>query len=282
MSQNPAHRAPIRRPQPQARIPTLGRTCLLLRRERGLTFAKAYARHGVSRSYLTEIEQDTRLPSLETLERMIDGYEADLLTARHLRELRAPAEDLPPTDYLRQCVTGNPAAIDHLRDLDGHGVLAVYLDPLWNMLACNDSFRTATAGLSEIELIHTWLFSPPAQDFFLDWPSEATHAVASSKPILGRYRESEQARRFMQILGQNPEFVRFWTGSIRIAYGRNAGDLLHLLDPVTGEPMSYSLSISNLTQSEHVLLVTAIRKPYSGPPLRHRPSISRHASATRR
>ncbi|MFI2477834.1 helix-turn-helix domain-containing protein [Nocardia xishanensis] len=283
MSQNPAHRAPTRRPQPQARIPTLGRTCQLLRNERKLTFAKAYARHGISRSYLTEIEKDTRPPSLETLERMIDGYDADLLLARHLRELRAPAEGLPSTDYLRQCVRENPAAIDHLRDLDGHGVLAAYLDPLWNMLACNDGFRTATPGLNESELlIPAWLFSPPAKAFFLDWTSEATHSVASHKTILGRYRDSEQARHFMQILGPNPEFVRLWTASIRVAYGRNASDLLHLLDPTTGEPASYSLSISNVTQSEHVLLVTAIRKPYSGPPLRHPPSSSRHASATRR
>ncbi|MFF0532922.1 helix-turn-helix domain-containing protein [Nocardia amikacinitolerans] len=282
MSQNPAHRAPIRRPQPQARIPTLGRTCRLLRRERRLTYAQAYAIHGVSRSYLSDVEKDTRPPSLDILERMIEGYDADPLMARHLRELRAPAEDLPPTDYLRQCVRENPAAIDHLRDLDDRGVLAAYLDPLWNMLACNNAFRTATPGLSETELIPAWLFSPPAREYFLDWPSEANHAVASSKPILGRYRDSEQARHFMQILGHNPDFARLWTASIRVAYGRNAADLLHLIDPATGEPVSYSLSISNLTQSEHVLLVTAIRKPYSGPPLHHSPSISRHASATRR
>ncbi|MEV0027932.1 helix-turn-helix domain-containing protein [Nocardia sp. NPDC050793] len=282
MSQNPAHRAPIRRPQPQAKIPTLGRTCRLLRRERKLTFAKAYALHGVSRSYLSDVEKDTRPPSLDILERMIEGYDPDPLMARHLRELRAPAEDLPPTDYLRQCVRENTAAIDHLRDLDDRGVLAAYLDPLWNMLACNSTFRTATPGLGDTVLLPAWLFSPSARDFFLDWSSEATHTVASHKAILGRYRDSEQARHFMQILGQNPEFVRYWTASIRVAYGRNASDLLHLLDPTTGEPASYSLSISNLTQSEHVLLVTAIRKPYSGPALRHPPTISRHARATRR
>ncbi|WP_067837242.1 helix-turn-helix domain-containing protein [Nocardia lijiangensis] len=282
MSQNPAHRSPIRRPQPQARIPTLGHTCRLLRRERKLTFAKAYDLHNLSRSYLSDIEKDLRPPSLEALERMIDGYDVDPLMARHLRELRAPAEALPPTDYLRQCVRESTAAIDHLRDLDNHGVPAAYLDPLWNMLACNDSFRAATPGLGETELIPAWVFEPPARDFFLDWPSEARQGVASHKTILGRYRDSEQAQHFMQILGQNPEFVRFWTASIRVAYGRNAGDLLHLLDPTTDEPVSYSLSISNVTQSEHVLLVTAIRKPYSGPPLRHRPSISRHASATHR
>ncbi|MGV9822931.1 MmyB family transcriptional regulator [Nocardia xishanensis] len=282
MSQNPAHRAPIRRPQPQARIPTLGRTCLLLRRERKLTFAKAYARHGVSRSYLTEIEQDTRLPSLETLERMIDGYDADPLMARHLRELRAPAEDLPPTDYLRQCVRERTSAVVHLRDLDDRGVLAAYIDPLWNMLACNESFQAAVPGLTETQQIHTWLFSPPARNYFLDWPSEATHAVASSKTVLGRYRATEQAQHFMQILKQNPEFADLWTSSNRVAYGRNTGDLVHVHDPATGNPVSYSLSISTVTQTEYVLLVTAIRKPYSGPALRHPASNSRHASATRR
>ncbi|WP_435592780.1 hypothetical protein [Nocardia sp. bgisy118] len=155
--------------------------------------------------------------------------------------------------------------------------------PVWNLLACNDSFGAATAVLSESEqLVPAWLFSPRGKTLFLDWLGEATHTVASHKTILGRYRDSEQARHFMQILGQNPEFVRLWTSSIRVAYGRNTSDLLHLLDPATDEPASYSLSISNVTQTEHVLLVTVIRKPYSGPPLQHPLPSSRHASTTRR
>ncbi|WP_068056404.1 helix-turn-helix domain-containing protein [Nocardia xishanensis] len=265
MSQNPAHRSPItRRRRPHARIPTFGSICRLIREDLGLSLVKAYTRHGIAKSTLADIENGF-LPTLETVDRIIAGYEVDPLMARHLRELLAPAEDLPPTDNLRQCVRERTAAVVHLRDLDDRGVLAAYIDPLWNMLACNESFRAAVPGLTENEQIHTWLFSPPARNYFLDWPSEATHAVASSKTILGRYRDSTQAQDFMQILGQNPEFVDFWTASIRVAYGRNTGDLVHVRDPATGEPVSYSLSISNVTQTEHVLLVTAIRKPYSGP-----------------
>ncbi|MFF0528716.1 helix-turn-helix domain-containing protein [Nocardia amikacinitolerans] len=281
MSQNPARRSPtIRRPRPQVAIPTFGSTCRLIREDLGLSLTRAHPRLGVARSTLTDVENGF-LPTLETVDRIIAGYELDPLMTRHLRELLAPAEDLPPTDYLRQCVREKTAAIDHLRDLDERGVLAAYLDPFWNMLACNDSFRAAAPRLTETELIPEWLFSPSANTVFLDWHSEATHTVASHKTILGRYRDSEQAQHFIQTMGQKPEFVDLWTSSIRIAYGRNTSDLLHLRDP-TGEPVSYSLSISNVTQTEHVLLVTAIRKPYSGPASHQSATASRHASATRR
>ncbi|WP_435592123.1 helix-turn-helix domain-containing protein [Nocardia sp. bgisy118] len=281
MSQNPARRSPrIRRLRSQVAIPTFGSTCRLIREDLGLSLTRASPQLDIARSTLTDVENGF-LPTLDTVNQIIAGYKVDPLMARHLRELLAPAEDLPSTDYLRQCVREKTAAVDHLCDLDERGVLAAYLDPLWNLLACNDSFRAAVPGQHETDLIPAWLFSPPARNYFLDWPGEATHTVASHKTILGRYRDSEQAQRFVQILGQIPEFVDLWTSSIRIAYGRNTADLLHMRDRATGDPASYSLSISNVTQTEHVLLVTAIRKPYSGPALHHPVTSSRHADATR-
>ncbi|MET8778987.1 helix-turn-helix domain-containing protein [Nocardia sp. NPDC004654] len=281
MGQNPTRRSPIiRRPRPLVAIPTFGSTCRLIREDRKLSLTNAFPRLGISRSRLQQIEEG-RPPTLQTVDRIIAGYEVDPLMARHLRELRAPADELPPTDYLRQCVREKTDAIAHLRDLDERGVLAAYLDPFWNLLACNESFRAAVPGLTETGLIAAWLFSPAARDVFLDWPSEATHAVASSKPILGRYRDSAQALHFIQVLGHIPEFVDLWISSLRVAYGRDTADLLHLRDPASGDPVSYSLSISNVTQTEHVLLVTAIRKPYSGPAIHHPLTGSRHAEATR-
>jgi hypothetical protein len=40
---------------------------------------------------------------------------------------------------------------------------------------------------------------------------------------------------------------------------------MHGRDPVTHELASYRLSIADVTQSQNILLITAIRKPYSGP-----------------
>ncbi|MFI9410051.1 MmyB family transcriptional regulator [Nocardia gamkensis] len=252
--------------KPLPRIPTLGSTCLLIREDLGLSRNGAQQRHGISPSHLFNIEHDRYVPTFETLEKIISGYRLDAMMARHLRELRAPAEHLAPVDKLRECVNANDALIEHLQDLERREVLAAYVDPVWNVLACNDSFRAALPGLDKTDCIPTWLFSPHARPVFPQNPTEAAHSVATLKAVLGRYRDSEQAHDLMRQLRPHKEFQRLWTSSIRVAYGRETNELLHMRDPETGELASYRLSVADVSQSQDVLLLTAIRKPYAGPP----------------
>ncbi|WP_067473403.1 MmyB family transcriptional regulator [Nocardia amamiensis] len=266
MTQNPAHRSSGNaRGGRLPRIPTLGSTCRLIREDLGLSRFGAQQRHGISPSYLFDIEKDDYTPSFETLEKIISGYGLNPMQARHLRELRTPAEELAPADNLRQCVNDNTDLISHLHDLEQREVLAAYLDPLWNALASNDSFQATTPGLQETDCIPTWLFSPAAKSVFVQWPHESAHSVATLKATLGRYRDSEQAKDLMRQLRPVKEFRRQWSASIDVAYGRDTNDLLHLRDPATDELSSYRLSVADVTQTQNVLLLTAIRKPYSGP-----------------
>ncbi len=267
MTRNPAHRSNNARPRPQLSIPTLGTTLRLIRDDLGLSRFTARDRHGISASYLFEIETDRYVPKLETLETIIDGYKVDSLLGRHLRELRAPAEDLAPTDKLRHCVTGNVDWISHLDDLERRGVFAAYVDPMWNILACNNLFRSALPSIEKTDSIPTWIFSPVAQKVFVDWNREAAHSVAYNKAILGIYRNSQQARDLIRQLGPNKECRRLWAASLAVNYGRDTDDLLHHRDITTGELRSYRISIAPQTEALDVYLVTAIGKPYSGPPV---------------
>ncbi|WP_040701525.1 MmyB family transcriptional regulator [Nocardia vinacea] len=135
------------------------------------------------------------------------------------------------------------------------------------MLACNDSFRAAAPGLEETDCIPVWMFSAAPQAVHVRWPHESAYSVATLKAVLGRYRDSEQAHDVMRQLRPIKEFRRQWFSSIEVSYGRDTSDLLHVRDPATGEPASYRLSVADINQTQNVLLLTAIRKPYSGPPI---------------
>ncbi|WP_433620901.1 helix-turn-helix domain-containing protein [Nocardia sp. CA-120079] len=263
---SPTHRSNNSRLKPQPSIPTLGTTLRLIREDLGLARSTARDRHGISDSYLFEIETDRYVPKLETLEAIIAGYKVDSLLARHLHELRAPAEDLAPVHKLRQSVAANLDWISHLDDLERRGVFAAYVDPIWNVLACNDLFHTALPGIEKTDSIPTWIFSPIAQQVFVDWNREAAHSVAYNKAILGIYRDSQQARDLIRQLGPNKQCRRLWAASLSVTYGRDTDHLLHHRDVTTGELRSYRISIAPHTEALDVYLVTAIGKPYSGPP----------------
>ncbi len=263
LSRRPAHRQPSRSAQPS--IPTLSTTCWMIRNHLGLSRVGSYERTRVSASYLSQIESGERVPSLETLDKLIRGYRLDAAQARHLLELRAPAEDLAPAENLRRLVQENGGLMTHIHALEERGVLGAYMDPMWNVLACNDSFRSALPGLDYSESVPVWMFSPAARETVVDWDREAAHSVATTKAVLGRYRTSEQARDLMRRLRPNSTFARLWSSSISISYGRNTGDQLHWRDTYTGELISYSLTMSEISQTGDVLLVTALPVPYCGP-----------------
>ncbi|MET7770476.1 helix-turn-helix domain-containing protein [Nocardia sp. NPDC005366] len=267
MGQKPRSRSStIRAQQLDAHMPTLATTCRQIREQLGLSRTRAYDRHHVSNSYLAEIETGGSIPSFDILEQMIEGYRVGPLMARHILELRTAAVGIEPTAMLRRTVTTDPTLRFHLQDLERRGVHAALIDPMWNVLVSNESFRAVTPGLEDIVSIPEWMFSAHARELFLHWPSQAAHAAASIRALLGRYRDSEQARILLRNLSRNEDFMTYWTSGITVAYGRDISDLMHANDPITGEPASFSLTISNATQAETVHLITLIRRPLSGPP----------------
>ncbi|WP_327096109.1 helix-turn-helix domain-containing protein [Nocardia vinacea] len=266
MSQNPAHRAHDHtRGGSLPHIPTLGSTCFHIRNELGLSRAVAQQRHGISTSYLADIETDRTTPKPETLEKLIAGYELDPMRTKYLRELRSPAEQLPTADSLRRCVHDNVGLMTYLRYLDRRDLFAAYVDPLWNILASTDGFRSWLTGIGEDGNVRAWLFTPHAREVLTDWRYEAKRTVAVVKAALALYRDSEQARDLIRQLRPNRDVQRLWNSSTYVAYGRHVNDLLHRRDPDTHDLASYRISIADLTQNQHVQLVTAIRQPYSGP-----------------
>jgi len=247
------------------RIPTLGNSLRTIREDHlRLSRSAAQQRHSVSPSYLFEIEADREKPTLETLDKIIAGYDLSPMLERHLRELRVAPEHLAPTEKLLTRCT-NHAALEHLTDLGRRDTLAAYFDPFSNVLASNNAFRSRLPGLDKTDSVPSWLFSPVARTAVIDWEHEAAHAIASLKAILGRYRDAEQAHDLIHRLRPNNDFQRFWSAGTDVAYGRDTSDLLHWRNPTTGEPESYLLTFSNVDHTQNVQLVTAIRKTYSGP-----------------
>ncbi|MGY1943941.1 helix-turn-helix transcriptional regulator [Nocardia asiatica] len=244
------------------RVPTLGNTVRRIRDERGYTRDYAAAMLRISRSYLTDIERGRRNPSPELLELIIAGYRLDSALARHVRELGVAALDLEPTAVLARSVTANDLLIAHLRDLNARGDLAAYIDPIWNVLACNDLFREATPGLERTGSVPVWMFSDNTKPILTDRPFELDYAAASIRAMTGRYRHTEQVRVVFRHLGPNIEFRKSWSDHVRAAYGRDPSALMHTIHPVTGQPVAYSLTISN--QSESVLLLILSPKPSPG------------------
>ncbi|WP_083898092.1 MmyB family transcriptional regulator [Nocardia vinacea] len=266
MSRNPAHRAHGHtRRGSLPHIPTLGSACLDIRNELGLSRAVAQQRHGISTSYLSDIEADRTTPKPETLEKIINGYDLDPPRTRHLRELCAPPEHLPTAERLRRYVHDDVGLMTYLRDLEKRDLFAAYVDPLWNILASTDGFRSWLAGIGEDGNVRAWVFTRHARAVLTDWRYEAMRTVAVVRAVLGAYRDSEQARDLMRHLRPSRDFQRLWKSSTQVAYGRHVNDLLHRRDPGTGELASYRISIADQTQNQHVQLVTAIRQPYSGP-----------------
>ncbi|MEU7765072.1 helix-turn-helix transcriptional regulator [Nocardia sp. NPDC049190] len=237
-----------------------------MREDLGLSRAEARDRTGLSEGYLFEIERGKHVPSLEALEKLITGYSLNLMQGRHLRELRAPTQDLLPTAQLRESLITNDVLMSYLQALEKRGVLGAYTDPVWNVLASNDSFRAALPSLEEHgESIPAWLFSPTAKPIVIEWEREAAHAAAILKAIFGRYRASEQVRNLMRRLRPNHDAEQLWGSSTNVAYGRDASDPLHWRNPSSGQPNSYVMTVSGVNQNQDALLVTALRRPYCGP-----------------
>ncbi|SUE28909.1 DNA-binding protein [Nocardia farcinica] len=215
MSRYPVHRSS--RNHRRARlpsIPTLGTSLRTIRDDHlRLSRSAAQQRHGVSQSYLFDLEADKEMPTLETLDRIITGYDLSPTLRRHLHELRAGPEYLAPIDKLLTLDPHRAALLEHLDALEARDILAAYIDPIANVLACNNAFASRLPGINEIRCVPMWIFSPVARPIIIDWEYEAAHAVATLKPVLGRYRESEQAHELIHHLRPHKDFQRIGTAA---------------------------------------------------------------------
>ncbi|MFQ6226305.1 helix-turn-helix domain-containing protein [Nocardia sp. NPDC002869] len=248
-------------PAPKARIPDLPSTLLTIREHLGLTRADAHERHRVSSSYLSQIEDGKRTPSLDLLEQIIAGYELSCAQAQYLRELRAPARRLSPISHLRRFIARTPQLVQHLDKLEQHGVPATFIDPLKQVLAANNALRTALPGMFDIGCIPEWMFSATGRAAVLNWPAEALYTVASLRPGLARYRDSPRARALLADLAKDPTFNEIWHNNIDIIYGRDTSNPLQCHHPDTDNHYSLTLAISPVTQTQEILLATAVPGP---------------------
>ncbi|NEW27066.1 MmyB family transcriptional regulator [Nocardia cyriacigeorgica] len=237
-----------------------------MREELGLSRSRAYIRHGVSASYLSAIESDAVVPRIEMVEAIISGYRLGPLNARYLRDLHAPPRPLEPLDVLRSHVASNAGLVAQLNELEQRGTPAVLVDPFWNTLASNDAFLRMLPGIDEFGSITSWLSGPDARRVLIDWNREVAHSIASTKSVLARYRDSQQAHDLIREFQHNSVFSHAWQSHTDIGYGRDSTDLMHCLSP-TGEPISYRVAIAEPGQAPDVQLLMALPRPYTGPEL---------------
>jgi transcriptional regulator with XRE-family HTH domain len=172
---------------PRARIPALGDTVWSFRRNLEISRATAYRRHGISPSYLAQIEKGERVPSTEMVDQLVMGYDLNRAQAQYLHDLRAPSLCLEPTSHSRRRIFENKQLVQHLEELERRGVLAAYIDPLKQILATNHIFRSGLPGLHEAGSIPLWMFGNAGQETVIDWPGETNRTVASLRPALARY-----------------------------------------------------------------------------------------------
>ncbi|MFI9508574.1 helix-turn-helix domain-containing protein [Nocardia sp. NPDC052566] len=248
-------------------MPDLHRCCRDFREGLHKSRAQAYRATGVGQSYIKQIEDGTRTPSVETLDKLIAGYALTPAQAQFLRELRMPSIALPPLEQMRHAVRNDATFLARLREHQHEAKPAAYIDPLWNVLAANDAFFRALPGVERSVSVLAWLFTPAAKQVLVEWDSEASQAIAIIKAILGRHRNTAQARELMRHLGPNLDVRRIWLDSIEISYGRGASTPIHLRDQDTGEPISYlyTTNVDDPRRSPYLFLISAVPKPYSGP-----------------
>ncbi|WP_280265250.1 helix-turn-helix domain-containing protein [Nocardia wallacei] len=255
-----------------AEIPGIGRWTIRLCTHHGLSRSEAARRLHISESSLKRIELNDATPSEETLDRMITEFDLDPDQERHTRELAEPAVDLTPIAELREQFT-TPVHLAHLARFERKGIACAYIDPLWQLVAANDMFLRVFPGVDEFDrTMPLWHFQPGAAEptskqISVFWEYEAAFLVMTLRAAFGRFRRSPQVIALMRRLQASPEFTRMWIHSLRVAYGRDPADLVHLRDPATGQPHSWNIQLGEIPDSPEVRLCVGYRLPYAGPPL---------------
>ena len=226
-----------------------------LRRERGWSREIAAARARISTAYLFKIEHGRSVPTIDTLAKIVRGYDLDPAQRRHTYDLWNPPLRLPADDELRQQIA-TPALNAHLAHLDAARIICAYTTPLSTVLAASDRLYDALSGLREAgNNVALWFFQPDARELVIDWDDEAPHVVAAFRAAIGPHRTSHHARALLRTLAANPQFAKLWTTQpTAVRYGRAPGKPVLLQQSGSPIPAAISLQISEF-HSPHTILV---------------------------
>ncbi|NKY87577.1 helix-turn-helix domain-containing protein [Nocardia veterana] len=226
-----------------------------LRTERGWSRETAGARATISGAYVTKIEHGRSVPTIDTLAKIVRGYDLNPAQRRHTYDLWNPPQRLPADDELQHQVS-TPQLTAHLAHLDAAHILCAYTTPLSTVLAASARLHDALPGLREAgNNLALWFFQPPARGLVVDWDDEAPHVVAALRAAIGPYRESHHARALLRTLATNPQFAELWTTHpTAVDYGRPSGKPVLLQRSGSSDPVAISLQISEF-HSPHAVLV---------------------------
>lgn len=259
------------RTHPGTAVISLAGWARAIRAHHKLTRRQAERVTGISSDYLKNIETGIR-PSLEYLENLIAGYRLDDAQARLTWDLWRPPLPLPPVEQLREQIT-TPDRLELLTRLDRAGIAIAYLDPLWNVLAANTTFRQTfpDAGANTEGNFALWALPPaprqsPTASVMLEPGREAQFLVGMLRGGFGRYRRSPQVCSLYRQLTRNDAFNYHWHKGIHVAHGRDLQQPLRLRNPTTLQQYTLDLQITELTDFPAVRGFTAWPPPQLGKP----------------
>ncbi|WP_040830364.1 helix-turn-helix domain-containing protein [Nocardia jiangxiensis] len=225
-----------------------------IREHHGLSRPQAAEATGISFYYLKDIENHRQVPSQEYLDNLITGYRMDDAQARLTTDLSRPSVPLPPMQELRKRIS-TPERLQLLTRLDPSGIALAYLDPLWNILTANSTFfglfPRAGAWATDDNLA-LWSLPPapepsPAESVLIHPGREAHWFVSTLRGAFGRYRDSPRVASMYEQLSHNETFNHHWHNDIHVSHGRCTQQPLHLRDPVTNQPYTLNVQLTELT-----------------------------------
>ena len=245
--------------RPGLMVPSLGQYLRAEREARGLSRERVTAVATMSAAHLAAIEKEIRVPGRQILQLLADRYDLDDAARSHLEALHAPALDFVP-QQLREQVAATPALAERLADLDTVGLIAAYLDPAWNVLAANNTFRRTFPGLAEAPVGAQWFFGPVARQVLVDWDHETALLVRFLKADLARYRVAPATWRLLRQLERDDDFYRLWSADTAVAVGRDTGDLMRMRELTTGTMFSVGIQTGRWDTSISIRHFLGIRK----------------------
>lgn len=258
-----------RRPGNKIDPPTLAGHMRRMRKRIGLSQRELADTAGVSPSYVQKLETNRRDGlSLENTVSIADTLGLEGVDRRTLFYLCGfdPVGPVPDVDVLRGQLTDRQRRELNDREPD----LLAYFDQRWNLLDCNTPYDYAFPGMAAAGNVILWYFGvPAAKQVLLQWPREAALNVAWFRGLLARHHPSPWSERLITELEKYPEFLAMWHATDDIVYGRDVRDaVMHLLDPVSGEPYTLCVEQYPITSHEQTIYkFVGIRQNEFVPPL---------------
>jgi transcriptional regulator with XRE-family HTH domain len=181
------------------------------RRVSGLRREEVAMLANVSVDYYVRLEQGRAdNPSVTVLSAVADALRLDQAERDHLRALACTApRTSPPQAVVRPQLQ---AMIEAMRD-----VPAVVVDRLSNVLAWNRGATAVVADFAELppgerNLARLYFLDPAAREFYQDWETVASDAVAMLRVASAEYAADPELTALVdELRAASPDFDRFWT-----------------------------------------------------------------------